>query len=339
MIRVAIDKGLRDMEVNAGRGIRNLLDLGTYFSKGQDQKNFFAQAQKIMNNKNSRYYTLIRRLIHNVDHKIIKTFGINLGYNSLIYGAGIIKEREKEYGFNIPWPIIFDLRSLNDVISISDIAETLSCGESLGIYCGMFFIDNDKDYLQELIKTLATYKESAYFLFVPPKILTDEIAIEAVEAGNIAIIFQLPAPAESFEDLETAANTLLKHKCLFGIYSLYDANNLAYITSNGYVKLIEDLNSTFAFLIKKSTLKNEKRFLSSLTDTRSAEGFPFLFIDFYNDLASINELISGQNPFLTIKANGSIDFKLIDTPAEDLNIKRHSLPTILERLLPRTQYV
>jgi hypothetical protein len=31
IIRVAIDKGLHDIEVNTGRGVRNLLDLGRYF--------------------------------------------------------------------------------------------------------------------------------------------------------------------------------------------------------------------------------------------------------------------------------------------------------------------
>ena len=136
-----------------------------------------------------------------------------------------------------------------------------------------------------------------------------------------------------------ATDILYKHKCLYGVYSLYDDDNLEHIMSDNYAKLIESLKSTFAFLIRKTGVKNEKSFLQFLKTARSSQAYPFLLFDFYNDLASINKTISGENSFITIKANGSIAFRLIDTLIEGLNIKKHSLATILKQLLPRAQCI
>jgi hypothetical protein len=337
IIRVAIDKGLHDIEVNADRGVRNLLDLGRYFSKGQNHIDFFNRVQQIMSNKNNHYYTLIRRILHNVDHEIIKTFGINLGYNSWTYGAKKIKECEKKCDYKIPWSIIFDLHSPDITMPVSSISETLSCGESLGIYSGMFFTNSNKEYLEKLISALASHRNSAYFVFVQPEVLTDKIVEQAVLAANVAMFVRLKAPVDDYENVKKATDILFDHKCLYGIYSLYDDDNLEYMMSADYAKLVETLNSSFTFLVRKSELKNEKRFAQFLKTTRSAKDYSFFLLDFYDDLARINEIISVENSFITIKANGNIDCKLIDTIAEGLNIKKKSLIAILKQLLPRTQ--
>lgn len=41
LIELAVGKGLRDMETDLVRSVRNLVDLGGYFAKGRFQQTFF----------------------------------------------------------------------------------------------------------------------------------------------------------------------------------------------------------------------------------------------------------------------------------------------------------
>ena len=95
LIESAMGNGIRYIEDNPQRGIRNLLDLGEYFASGRFQKSFFDIAHEMLNNENSFYYYKIGDLVRNTNHRTLANFGINLGYNSFTYGASKIREYEK----------------------------------------------------------------------------------------------------------------------------------------------------------------------------------------------------------------------------------------------------
>ena len=62
-------------------------------AKNQQQKDFFAYAQKALQRTDSCYYSLIHRLLDSVDEDRICTVGVNMGFGGLIYGASELKSR------------------------------------------------------------------------------------------------------------------------------------------------------------------------------------------------------------------------------------------------------
>ena len=78
MIDTAVSRGLKDMENNPKRTIRNLADMGKRFSTGNFQQALFEVFQKLLQNEESPYYDLIQYVLLHTDHENLKKFGINM---------------------------------------------------------------------------------------------------------------------------------------------------------------------------------------------------------------------------------------------------------------------
>ena len=59
----------------------------------------------MLQNEKSAYYDLAKRIATGVDHDLVTTFGVNVGYNGFTKGARLIRRIEAERGFNIPWAL------------------------------------------------------------------------------------------------------------------------------------------------------------------------------------------------------------------------------------------
>lgn len=331
MIETAIDKGIRDIKENSNRGIRNLVDLGTHFSTGPFQKEFFIMAKQMLNNDNSPYYELVNQIFQNTDPWVLKHFGINLGYNSWIYGAEKIKQFKKNNGHNAPWTLIFDfIHSTKDILSSKEIEDILISGELMGIYCGMFFVNINKEQLNSLLNMLKLHKNSSYFIFLKPDTITDRVAKILINAGNI--VPMLAMDLHNYIICRNAADILINNKCLYGIYNMCSDFNFEYLISDKYLREVEVLHCAFAFYIKNglNETENKKRFSKFIQTSKSAIKYPFFIFDFYEDYASISRMISTEEGFMAIKSNGSIESSLVDTIDKDINLRKQSLSSILK---------
>ena len=340
IIEAAVDKGIRDIEENSTRGIRNLLDLGQHFATGRFQKDFYEFAQQMLRNSDSPYYDLVNSVVKNVDHRSLKRFGINLGYNSWTYGAKKIREYEKEYGNNIPWEIVFDLRNkAGDILSPSEIAGILDEGETMGIYSSMIFVQNDDEYLNELVEMLSLRRDGAYFLFMRPEMVTDKLCKAVRNAANIFVGIRMDD--ENDAACKGAALKLLYRKCLYGTYRVYDDSSVEYITGGDFASAVSDLKCAFSFVVRRdgAVLKDEEVFSRFIEDSRIQSRYPFFLFDFYNDIAKVDRTISVEDCFMCIKSDGNIAARAMDYIYEGLNIRKESLKNILNLAMPRTRYV
>lgn len=341
IIEIAVAKGIRNIEENGNRGVRNIVDLGAHFAKGNFQKDFFRNAQQILNDENSMYYTLAKNLVKTVDHNIIKKFGINLGYNSLTYGVKKIRQNEIKYGYNIPWTIVFDYNLPAQSLSVKEVSDILYSGENLGIYCSMFFIGKNDTFLRELLTDLSSHKDSAYFIFAESEIITDEIIDTIVSAGNIVLVL-LMHPTEDNDVSKQVYKKLLYKRCLYGTYSEYNDSNVNLTMSDAYINKIQKTYSSFVYLIKKQPLKfgNQERFSQFIIKAKNENPYPFYLVDFYEDLAYINRIISMEDCFIAINGNGDITVTQMNTLSnQNLNIKNLSLQDILKKTMPKNLYV
>jgi hypothetical protein len=340
VIEAAVDKGIRDIEENTARGIRNLVDLGTHFSTGRFQKEFFDIAERTLKNENSGYYKLTNHVIKYINHKILKRFGINLGYNSWTYGADKIRENEKIFGFNIPWTIIFDLRIENkNMLSAKEISGILTSAESLGIYSGMFFIDKNMAYLESLLSVLKSHNDSAYFLFLTPEMITEKIADSVISASNTIIVLNINASGDNHES-DIAAGILFEKRCLYGSYSIYDDSNIEYIMSEKNSEQLMELHCIFLFLIKGNQVseQNSKNLSQFILHAKDVNEYPLFTVDFYEDLAHVDRVISVEDCFMSVASDGTISASSMNNKVTNLNVRNQTLQSILRTAMPKTQY-
>lgn len=86
-------RAVGDIRRGGFRQLRNYVDMCATLAKNQQQKDFFAYAQKALQRTDSCYYSLIHRLLDSVDEDRICTVGVNMGFGGLIYGASELKSR------------------------------------------------------------------------------------------------------------------------------------------------------------------------------------------------------------------------------------------------------
>lgn len=298
MIEAAINKGIRDIEDNPKRGIRNLVDLAKHFASGPFQKDIIKLMQAMLANLDSPYYDIVLDVINNVDHHTIKSFGINLGYNSWTYGAGKIREQEENHKYNIPWTIIFDFKNKKKKdLSKDEVLNIIRRGKKSGIYTYIFFLDE----VSMVLDVLKENPNCAFVLFVPSDIITKENTsrMKAYENFMVSVLYE---PSINMGNLKNAVNLLRKENFLFSIYSYYGDENVDYILSNKWVNEIANIKSPFGILIESKDCKEENAQLvhEYIYNSKTNQEHSSFLIDLYEDINRINKNISSRSFDLNI---------------------------------------
>jgi hypothetical protein len=334
MIELALDKFLRDVEENPKRAIRNLVDLGSYFAHTGFHQDFLRVAAQMLRNEDSLYYELTARTGHAVAHSIIKRFGINLGLNSWTVGAEMIRQYAEQEGYGLPWVITFDLReAAAQPLSRPELGEIVSWGEERGIYSFIFLVGAQHAQLAAALATAADHQESACFIFAQPEIIGEEVAGKALAVGNVALVLKLD-PADSQPTL-AAARLLQKQSCLYGVYCEYDDENIPALISQATLSTISATQAGFVFFLRRqlNCAENRRRFADFLETGKSANKHAFFLIDFYSDLAYIDQRIGVNACFLAIGSDGSAALDSLENRQPELNVRSQALDSILRQAM------
>ncbi|MFA9424198.1 MAG: hypothetical protein ACERLG_11505, partial [Sedimentibacter sp.] len=233
IIKTAVENGVRYIQDNPKRGVRNLLDLGEYFAEGRFQKDFFELAHEILTNEESCYYNIIENMVKNTNHETITDYGINIGYNSLTYGANIIREHEKKYGRSVPWVIVLDFETTYNVQLLKNaISKLIEDSKKIGIYSYMILLNKNIAMLDEAIEVIGEKKDCAFMIFINPKIIDDDIAKRLGNLTNLCINILVETSNDIISEFVVNKALLLKNnKCLYGAYMYYDETNFWNITN------------------------------------------------------------------------------------------------------------
>lgn len=327
IIKTAVERGLKYIKEQPKRGTRNLLDLGEFFATGRFQKDFFGIANEILKNEDSPYFELIENIVDNTDHDLLTNFGINLGYNSFTYGAEKIREYKKNNRCNVPWTIIFNFENpQKNQLTSDEIAGLIKNGKEIGIYSYMFMIKNNETILEPILKVMDKYKDCAFLLFLNSNLITKELTEETKRLKNTLLFINIFEEncKYSKNSLLDAIKLLRSKKCLFGLYKYYDDESVDSILNGEVTEEIMKLSCSYAMLIKGGNCSetNEESVYKSIKNSRTNMKLPVFLIDFYNDIAHINQNISDESCFLSINSCGQAS-------VSNLNIRSDSLEKIL----------
>jgi len=298
-IDIAVSKALEDMKGNSKKSIRNLIDLGLLFSTSSEQTDFFIAAQKMLANPRNPYYPLISRMISEVDNDTIKKAGLNLGYSSLIYGAGKLKKWQNDLSILIPWLLVYDSES--DVFSMRQLERCVGEGMDLGIYSYIVCPHGPGDI--PAVCDVARQYEECLFLLKTSSGLIDGTAAETVGKIHNAMVSVQTADTgfQSKEDLD-AFRRLRANRCLFGFHVRYNDENAWRIARPDYIRSAIALGNQFGTYIAEDSTSDacSEAVSAFVRKERSECGQPLVALEWDRDVKFItSKILSGSeySPF------------------------------------------
>ncbi|MBF4692134.1 hypothetical protein [Fusibacter ferrireducens] len=328
IIELTIDKVFVDVEIDAERRIRNLVDLGQNFSKGQFQRSFFEMVQKMLANDESPYYLHAKNTIAQVNHETLKTFGINLGYNGCTKGVRQIRENRATYHFNIPWSITFSLTDTHR-ISQYDIERVILEGEQLGVYVYLIFCTTER--IKEVVYLLEKFPDCAFILFLKGTFIKSQ----AMGALHKYHNFMISTLFES-KDCSQTTDYLTQNGFLHAVHSFYNDAHLEEIISGAWIKNALRTSSTFAFLIHETSCSHEvkKEVEKYVIGVREQQRYPIFLMEFTMDMNSIDRIISEESHSIGFNSEGQVYTAMGKLEGGKNNLLAGNLQEILEHNMP-----
>ena len=168
IVESVAERGISSVKEDPKRSIRKLVDLGQEFAKGRFQKDFFQLCGHLLADEDSPYYYLLLAMARQVDTEHLRTFGVNLGWQSWTVGANQIREIEAGEGFQVPWSLMFHLGAAGSFLSPDIFLRALEEGKELGIYT--IVVDGEAcGELTPYLDIVRRQEDSAFLLFLKPE--------------------------------------------------------------------------------------------------------------------------------------------------------------------------
>lgn len=321
IVRATLDK-IKD---SPERETRNLVDLGLEFSRGRFQKRFLQTTQKMLHNQKSAYYSLVKNVAGSVDHDILTTFGINLGYNGCTKGARVIREVEAEHGFNVPWSLTIVINEEKLTKEPDFYPSVLRQGVSLGIHTFLLFITGDSE---RVISLMQTQPECAFVLFLRGHQVSGSFIDKMKGTKNSMTLVYVN------KDMPDACQKLREAKLLYGVYERYAEQDKERILSGEWLNTVLSAKPTFAVLRADypCTAETKESIYDYVISVRDKQKYPLILMDLKNDVLAIDRIISEEECIVGFDGDGSL--RTYDGLAneERFNIFSHSLEDILRAI-------
>lgn len=287
IIEATVDKALSEIRADPERTIRKLIDMGQGFAKGPFQKHFFDDAQTMMSNEESAYYRLLKRVITEVDLEKLRTFGLNLGYNGCTKGANVIRRREAELRFNIPWALSFILDTGDGCTSALELDRAITQGKELGVYVYLLFYRSNR--LEETLRLLDTHDDCAFVLFLNPAYLTPQAINKLQRRQNILL-----SVTAGQSGTDSTARTLREKRFLFALHTVYHAQDVDVCMTRAHMENVTAYAPLFYFLLAAGDCHAQdiEAMGHRVDEVRNAQRYPVLPIDMMHDMLTIDHVIS-----------------------------------------------
>ena len=325
LVETVVRRTLKNIQNSPERETRNLVDLGLECSKGRFQKNFLRTTQKMLHNQESAYYSLVKNTVDSVDHDILTTFGINLGYNGCTKGARVIREVEAEYGFNVPWSITLVINEEKLDAEPDFYPSVLQQGISLGIHTYLFFILGDPEKILPLIEKQS---ECAFIIFLRGYQVSSSFVKKMKAVKNAMTLVYVN------KDMPDACQKLRDVKLLYGVYKRYAEQDKKRILSGEWLNTVLPAKPAFAVLRADDscTPETKKDVYDYVVSVRNSQKYPLVLMDLKYDILAIDRIISEEECMAEFNADGNLRTYEGLQREEKFNIFRHSLEDILREI-------
>ena len=292
IIDSTVERSLREIAEDPKRSVRKLADLGRLFTKGRFTNEVYSLVQDLLHNDESPYYEAIEKLLRSTDQQILKTFGINLGYNGLNIGGKITRLTRKDRTYHIPWIISVRINpSLLNSMSVSEIDNIITQAKPLGIYCFGIRIEGSLMPLVSLTEVMRRHSECAFFCLLPDQKLMS-LHLDAIRQCPASLFLLHTGNRNLFSSAN--AEALRRQKSLYGVFSLYDDQTASSWISGEKIKELLDYETPWVVLAADDlcSRKTRQRVSRQCHDNRMHPHYPLVFFDQIGDIMSVDKLRS-----------------------------------------------
>ena len=329
IIDVTVDRGLKEIGEDPQRSIRKLTDMGRQFNRGRFMDEIYAIVQELLRNENCPFYTAFEHLLRFTSRKNLKEFGINIGYNSLTFGAKKIRETEEKSHYLIPWSIVYRMDDkVPGSVSVERVAGLIDQGKKIGIYTYIFCASGSPAQVSSLFEMFAQNPDCAFLCFLEDVELDPQQLSLLKNCMNMLLL--MPGGTEN-----TCVNiqNLKKQKSLYGIYGSYSDETCGEWTKGDALQNLERHDAAFVVmrpssLCSEETIQEMSTFVKSM---RTKPVYPFFLFDYYSDISEVGRICSSRQGFLEILENGSVN--TINGITGEIG-KEKNLEQILREALP-----
>lgn len=297
LIEIAVSQGIREIRQDTKRGLRRLSDLGQYFAGKRFSQNIFIQIHEALKQEDSRYYQLIQNCLDHIEEEALKTFGINIGYNSWTYGVGRIRQSIQEGKKPVPWfcEISYNGQKEEPSESLKKVSEIIKKKRQQGVYTYFLYPKQSFAECPELIFLLDRYPDCAFVWFFQETDLTDAQLKVLKRHKNCLYLF--PAvKKDGTPDLEITSR-MKKMKILYSYYYIY--KEIEGGLEEQLKKLEPILQDEPAALIMKADLSVDEayrlHYAEEIWRNRLLPEYPIFLVELTEDCRKVNEMIARES--------------------------------------------
>ena len=325
MVKTIVKKAIRDIKTDPERTTRNLIDMALNFADSRFQKQFYSNAQALLTNEKSGYYSLVKDTITQINEETLLTFGMNLGYNGLYAGAGNIRKAEAREGFNIPWTVSL---TVTEGKVFDRHHRAIEQGEALGIHTWQLFSQSG---IHECLTLAQQHPDSAFVIFCSSSEITWSVLDYADDIRNIAIVVSFD------KDADVACDMLRTAGIIYGLFDTYTEKDLPAIESGELLQDMEQLRPSFSVLKPQFPCQKalRSRVYQWVTQARLEQEFSTIIWELYGDMLLVDEIISDNPCWVGFDEFGQLHTEEGIDRTYGHNIFVNDLPEVLKRAFPK----
>ena len=273
MLLSVIGRAIQEIEADPKRGLRRVVDLGQDLLHGDTAQEIFLFLQELVHKQNSSCYTLLERMVREVDHKTLQHFCVALGWDSWTEGGKLLRQSAHQQSW---------ARDLT--VTASDTARTLRTEIRADIAKGVrtFVVRADSQAALDTALQLASSASTcAVVLMVPPALINNR------SAARISLCHTVCTVLYDTADCAKAQAILRRAKCLYGVYHVCtEQDSAASITD-----WLAQLNAPYFAIVHEGKSPKAQEIAQKIVAFRKNPTLPILPIAAQADFARIQARI------------------------------------------------
>ena len=345
---------------------RKLVDISEkFYGDSPEEKAKLARIKEYVSNPENRWMKLINNVIDNADPHYLKTFVMNLGYESFFRGTRTIRANREKYNCNIPWLILFDPTSACNMhcvgcwsgtyghkssLTFEEMDKIVTEGKELGPHLYMMTGGEPMVKWKEIKKLAEKHNDCFFALYSNSTLITEDVCKDVQRLGNVTFMLSIEGTPETndarrgaghYAAVMKAMDLLKKYGIIFGTSICYTRDNIEAVTSDEFLNMLADKGAHFGFYFHLMPVGNnavpelmptpEQRvyMIHRIREVRSENSnIQFFPMDFQNDGEYVGGCIAGGRNYFHINSAGDAE-PCVFIHFSNTNIKNN---TILEML-------
>ena len=298
-----VDRILKEAEHDPERAIRKLVDLGGQFVKGRFQSYFFNMVQTMLEDENSAYYDLARRVTTQVDREALMTLGVNVAYDGCTVGGRILRTQEAACGYDIPWAVMFRMNGAGK-LTWQDYDRIVEKASQVGVRSFIFYGEDCGADWNIPLRMCSARRNCAFLMAMPAAALTPELVSEICGVKNLMVALDSEDPR-----FPAAARALCRARRPYACHRTYRTEqDVADMESGAWARRAVDAGCMFAFAHAGAECPDGlcDRAARYVEETRRSQSEAVILSNYYTDHLFVDRVISGTPCFLGILGDGTV---------------------------------